>query len=307
MARARMLKAKFFTNEVLGKLPPLARLLFAGLWTLADREGRLEDRPERIRAEVLPYDTGVDADDLLDQLERAGFIERYTVDGERYVQVCKWRQHQKPHPHEVPSVIPPCDMLANRKQSRDIGSPTHDIGKSTSTIGDTCKPGSSGSPGSPGSSGSSKPSGSSRKNKTTAREARADTAPRFDARAYLFSAGIESQIAADWLTLRKAKKAGVTQTAIAGIRREAAKAGISLNDALRVCCERAWVGFRASWLDQERHSGPGPPQGNGAGLRALDGPALDALARELGISEARPGESMQAFIGRIQAAQSLRH
>ena len=38
-----------------------ARLLFVGLWTIADRNGRLEDRPKRIRAELFPYDE-IDAD-----------------------------------------------------------------------------------------------------------------------------------------------------------------------------------------------------------------------------------------------------
>src|SRR5262245_4448792 len=61
MARARLLKPGFFTNEDLVELPPAARLLFAGLWTLADREGRLEDRPKRIKLAVLPYDD-VDVD-----------------------------------------------------------------------------------------------------------------------------------------------------------------------------------------------------------------------------------------------------
>ena len=44
MARARLLKPGFFTNEDLCELPAFGRLLFAGLWTIADREGRLEDR-----------------------------------------------------------------------------------------------------------------------------------------------------------------------------------------------------------------------------------------------------------------------
>ncbi|MGF6968148.1 hypothetical protein OKW43_005176 [Paraburkholderia sp. WC7.3g] len=136
-------------------------------------------------------------------------------------------------------------------------------------------------------------------------------ASRFDAQARLVSLGVNPQIASDWLTLRSGKRASVTETAIAGIEREAAKAGMSLNNALQTCCERAWAGFRASWLDRERHSGPGPPHGNGArngaGLWSLDGPALDALARELGIVAARPGESMQAFIGRIQTAQNRLH
>jgi hypothetical protein len=40
----------------------------------------------------------------------------------------------------------------------------------------------------------------------------------------------------------------VTATAVAGIRREASKAGISLEDALRICCARGWRGFKAEWV-----------------------------------------------------------
>jgi len=59
--------------------------------------------------------------------------------------------------------------------------------------------------------------------------------------------GVEDQTWADWQTLRKAKKAPVTQTAIDGIGREAEKAGIGLNDALLACCEFGWQGFNADW------------------------------------------------------------
>jgi uncharacterized protein YdaU (DUF1376 family) len=52
----------------------------------------------------------------------------------------------------------------------------------------------------------------------------------------------------DFVALRKAKKAVVTNTAISGIQREAKKANITLEQALRLCCERGWVGFRAEWL-----------------------------------------------------------
>lgn len=86
MARARNIKPGFFANEKLAECDPLARLLFAGLWCLADREGRLEDRPKRIRAEVLPYDI-CDAEALLEQLKEHGFILRYESCGSRYIQV----------------------------------------------------------------------------------------------------------------------------------------------------------------------------------------------------------------------------
>lgn len=86
MARSRNLKPGFFKNEALAECTPLARLLFVGLWCLADREGRLEDRPKRIRAELLPYDDG-SVDDLLSELHEAGFILRYADAGGRFIQV----------------------------------------------------------------------------------------------------------------------------------------------------------------------------------------------------------------------------
>ena len=51
MPRARNVKPGFFKNELLAECEPLARILFEGLWCEADREGRLEDRPRRLKAE----------------------------------------------------------------------------------------------------------------------------------------------------------------------------------------------------------------------------------------------------------------
>jgi hypothetical protein len=100
-------------------MPPLARLLFAGLWTLCDREGRVEDRPLRIRAEVLPYDQ-CDADDMLRTLADGGFIARYEADGVRVIQVLAWSRHQNPHVKEGPSRLPcRCENHASPVQAPD--------------------------------------------------------------------------------------------------------------------------------------------------------------------------------------------
>lgn len=116
MARARNIKPGFFTNDALGELPPLARLLFAGLWTLCDRKGRMEDRPKKIKAEVLPYDD-CDPGALLQQLHDAGFIQRYDLAGTQYIQVCKFERHQNPHLKEAQSTIPaPCEHSASTVQ-----------------------------------------------------------------------------------------------------------------------------------------------------------------------------------------------
>lgn len=60
--------------------------------------------------------------------------------------------------------------------------------------------------------------------------------------------GIDPLVAADFRKLRAAKKAALTQTAVNGIAREAGKAGMSLEAALRMCCERGWSGFKAEWV-----------------------------------------------------------
>ena len=82
-----------------------ARLLFEGLWCMADREGRLEDRPLRIKAEILPYDD-VDVDDLLDQLQARKFIIRYLSGEDGFIQVVNFKKHQSPHLKEAESLIP---------------------------------------------------------------------------------------------------------------------------------------------------------------------------------------------------------
>jgi len=99
MARARNIKPGFFVNDELGDLPPLARLLFIGLWTLADAEGRLEDKPRKIKTQILPYDN-CDAGSLLNNLDLSGFIQRYTVQGQHVIQVVTFSEHQNPHKNE---------------------------------------------------------------------------------------------------------------------------------------------------------------------------------------------------------------
>ena len=109
MARSRNIKPGFFENAELAELSLYARLLFIGLWTLADREGRLEDRPKQIRFKLMPYDD-FDPNATLQQLHDAGFIVRYQVDGECYIQVSNFLKHQTPHCKEKESIIPAPDM-----------------------------------------------------------------------------------------------------------------------------------------------------------------------------------------------------
>jgi hypothetical protein len=105
MARQRTVAPGFFKNEDLGSCSALARLLFAGLWCWADREGRVEDRPRRLRAEILPYDQ-VNGEELVAELETHGLVSRYEVDGVKVLEVVNFRKYQDPHPREAASTLP---------------------------------------------------------------------------------------------------------------------------------------------------------------------------------------------------------
>lgn len=109
MARARNIKPGTFKNELLGSMEPLAVLLFISLWTLADREGRIEDRPLRIKAETFPYRENIDINSYLTLLERYGFIERYEAKGIKVIRVVKFLDHQNPHGTEKDSELPDKD------------------------------------------------------------------------------------------------------------------------------------------------------------------------------------------------------
>ena len=60
--------------------------------------------------------------------------------------------------------------------------------------------------------------------------------------------GVTDTVWQDFVSLRKSKKAPISETALNGIIKEAGKAGISLQAALETCCSRGWSGFKAEWL-----------------------------------------------------------
>lgn len=92
--RIRTVKPAFFKDDEISELEPLARILFIGLWCMADCDGRLEDRPKIIKVEILPYDD-VEINGLLEKLHGGGFIHRYAAGDGRYIQVVNFKKHQR--------------------------------------------------------------------------------------------------------------------------------------------------------------------------------------------------------------------
>ncbi len=69
--------------------------------------------------------------------------------------------------------------------------------------------------------------------------------------------GVAPQTWADWLGLRKAKAAPVTETVLREAEREAAKAGLTLTRFLEIWCSRGSQGLQADWLKPNERAGPG--------------------------------------------------
>jgi phage replication O-like protein O len=62
--------------------------------------------------------------------------------------------------------------------------------------------------------------------------------------------GVDKQIANDWLSVRKAKRAPLTKTALDAMQREADKANITLAESVAVCAENGWQGFKCDWYQK---------------------------------------------------------
>lgn len=89
----------------------------------------------------------------------------------------------------------------------------------------------------------------------------------------LLALNIEQQYAQDWLEVRKVKRAALTQSAINLLINEAAKAGISVNDAVRICAENSWQGFKADWyfnLNKQANNKPQSPISKHSGFGQRD-------------------------------------
>ena len=99
MARGRNIKPAFFDNDLLADNEPLGRLLFIGMWTIADFKGCFEWREKRIKAKLLPFDN-CNVKKLAINLDNSGFIRFYS-DGEKtYCEIKNFVKHQNPHKNE---------------------------------------------------------------------------------------------------------------------------------------------------------------------------------------------------------------
>jgi hypothetical protein len=102
-----MIREGFFLDEKLSECSFETRLLFLGLWLLADREGKLEDKPKRIGVQVFPYEHAkLEINKMLDELEKYAFIKRYEKNDMKIISIKNFTKYQSIHPKEARSVLP---------------------------------------------------------------------------------------------------------------------------------------------------------------------------------------------------------
>jgi DNA-binding transcriptional regulator YhcF (GntR family) len=93
------------------------------------------------------------------------------------------------------------------------------------------------------------------KNENNGKKTATQGKPRVNWLNRLIDLGVDENHAKDWLAVRKAKKATMTETALDGVTREASLAGITLGEAVKISAENSWQGFKASWMTKTQGSG----------------------------------------------------
>ena len=211
MARIRTIKPEFFTSEDIVSLSPLARLLYIALWCEADKEGRMVWKPLTFKLRYMPGDN-CDIQALCKEILDRGLVKLY---GDGFAYIPAFSSHQHINPRESASQLPDHTTQARvgTRQPRVSTGANLDVHSANPDV-----------------------------HAQVGREGKGReiyTSP---------PDGVSVKVWQDFQKLRKTKKAPITDTAMDGIRGEAAKAGYTLQQALETCCKRGWQGFDADWV-----------------------------------------------------------
>ena len=153
MGRIRTVKPELFRHEALFEAEqdyqlPL-RLVFIGLFTCCDKEGRFRWRPRQLKLDILPYDD-IDFSRVLDALATRGFLVKYEVEGEVYGYIPSWHKHQNINNKEAESNLPsiedgtvlgiisPCVISKELNESNDFLTRDARVNDASSTRNQPC-------------------------------------------------------------------------------------------------------------------------------------------------------------------------
>jgi Fe-S-cluster-containing hydrogenase component 2 len=97
MPRARMIRPDFWSDEKIGSLSHIGRLLFIGMWNFSDDEGIIKSNELYLKGSIFPYDN-IDLFEIekaLKCIEESGLIFSYIVNSQKYSWIIKFRIHQR--------------------------------------------------------------------------------------------------------------------------------------------------------------------------------------------------------------------
>jgi len=265
MARIRTIKPDFWRDESLASVSPEAALLAIGLLNHADDEGYFNAHPKLIESDIFPLrELSNTITVMIDELHRIGYIELYKGhDGKRYGHICNFSKHQVINKKNPSKIKALCEVL--------------DDSVTTTVV---------------------LPVGMEGKGKEKEKEKKAT---KVAATVVACPPDVEKQVWDDWLSLRKSKGAKVTQTVLDGAISESVKAGMSLENFLRIWCLRGSQGLQAEWLKpNERqpfankydvaHITTPPPPNQDAALRKIEEDSKRAV---------KPNAEVQARIANL--------
>jgi hypothetical protein len=114
MARSRVIKPEFWSDEKLARVSRESRLTFAGLWTTSDDYGVTKAHPAWIKSQLFPYDDDLETEQVsrwLEDLERLGFVLPFEANGEKFYLIRHFEKHQKvDKPSKARNPEPPPDI-----------------------------------------------------------------------------------------------------------------------------------------------------------------------------------------------------
>lgn len=110
MPRIRSVHPEICEDITLAEVSAYAERTFVRLWTHLDDEGRGVDEPKLLKARLYPLHDSMTVERVekdLAELEAKGLLQRYEVDGKRYLSAKPqaWHQWQKPQ-RRKPSKLP---------------------------------------------------------------------------------------------------------------------------------------------------------------------------------------------------------
>jgi hypothetical protein len=119
----RMIDPRIWLNERFGKLSDPARLLFIGIFSNADDDGRIKGSPSYLKALIFPYDNDKTSDEVKqwrDLCVQSGLARVYNRNGCEYIDLPGWGEHQWIRKDTYrPSTLPSFEDVTMPLQVRD--------------------------------------------------------------------------------------------------------------------------------------------------------------------------------------------